>query len=213
MIRFASRTLIKGLVVVLPVAAAVYVLLWFFRSTESGLKWLILKVMPESYYVPGIGLALVIVGLFCVGLLMYSWITQKLFSGFDRLVRKIPIFGHVYGPVRDLMDLVDGNMQQRLGQVVMVRVPNTDMYTLGFITRNTVDDLPEGFRSFGNDGDDDEADRVVVFVQWASQIGGYCFIVPRSSIRPVDMTVEQGVRWSLTAGISAPTKQNKDVNE
>ena len=47
-------------------------------------------------------------------------------------------------------------------------------------------------------------DRIVVYVQWSSQVGGYCFVVPRESVRPVNMTVEEGMRWALTAGISAP---------
>ena len=35
-------------------------------------------------------------------------------------------------------------------------------------------------------------------------MGGYCFLVPRESIRPVDLSVEEGMRWALTAGISGP---------
>lgn len=55
--------------------------------------------------------------------------------------------------------------------------------------------MPEGFG---------KEDHVVVFGQWSSQIGGYCFIVPRDAVRPVDMTVEEGMRWAITAGISGP---------
>jgi uncharacterized membrane protein len=69
--------------------------------------------------------------------------------------------------------------------------------TLGFVTRDDLSDLPDGLS---------KNDYVVVYVQWSSQIGGYCFLVPRSAVRPVDMTVEEGMRWALTAGISAPAR-------
>ena len=124
---------------------------------------------------------------------MYPWLTRKFFKGADSLLRKIPVFGMIYSPTRDLMDVLGGDMQEELGQVVLIKIPNTNMETLGFITRENLDDLPEGFA---------KEDHVVVFVQWSYQLGGYCFIVPRDAVQPVDMSVEQGMRWALTAGIS-----------
>jgi len=208
--RFLTRTFMKGLVVVLPVFAGVYVMLWLIRDSETALKALLVRVLPEGVYVPGLGLALVMVGVFCIGLLMYPWLTRKIFDGVDAVLRKVPLFGVVYSPVRDLMDLVGGDMKDQLGEVVMIRVPNTDMETLGFVTRKNVAGLPKGFAPPSDDGDDGDSDgsaeeHVVVFVQWSSQVGGYCFVVPRSSVRKVDMTVEEGMRWAITAGVSAPT--------
>jgi uncharacterized membrane protein len=195
MIRFATRTFIKGLVVVLPIVAAVYVVLWMVRDSEALVKGLLLAIMPDDYYVTGLGLGLFVVGIFCVGLLMYPWVTRKLLDGVDAILRRVPLFGAIYSPARDLMDVLGGDVEQKLGQVVLIKIPNTNMETLGFITRDELSDLPEGFA---------RDDHVVVYVQWSSQIGGYCFVVPREAVQPVDMTVEQGMRWALTAGISAP---------
>lgn len=192
---FLSRTFLKGLAVVLPIIAAVYVTLWILRDGEAVLRGTLLAVLPEEYYIPGLGLSLVIAIVFCVGLLMYPWLTRKLLDGVDGLLRRVPLFGSVYSPTRDLMNMLGGDVEQQLGQVVMIEVPNTNMETLGFVTRDNLADMPEGLAS---------DDRVVVYVQWSSQVGGYCFVVPRSSVRPVDMTVEEGMRWALTAGISAP---------
>jgi uncharacterized membrane protein len=195
--RFVTQIFFKGLVVVLPIVAAVYVLLWVVRDGESLVKGTLLLVLPEEYYVPGLGLLTVVAAVFCVGLLMYPWLTRKLLDTFDALLRKVPLFGIVYGPTRDLMDVLGGDMQEGLGQVVLIKVPNTDLETLGFVTRDDLSELPDGLA---------RDDRIVVYVQWSSQIGGYCFLVPRSAVRPVDMTVEEGMRWALTAGISAPAR-------
>jgi uncharacterized membrane protein len=97
------------------------------------------------------------------------------------------------------MGLVGGDMEKKLGRPVMVTVPNTNMETLGFVTREGTDGLPEGFLP---------DDHLVVYVQWSSQIGGYCFIVPKNSVRYLDISIEEGMRWSLTAGLSAPESQN-----
>ncbi len=195
MMRFATRTFIKGLVVVLPIAAAVYIVIWIVRDSEALVKGLLLAVMPEDSYVPGLGLALIVGGIFCVGLLMYPWITRKLVQGVDAVLRRIPLFGMIYNPVRDLMEVLGGDVEQKLGQVVLFKIPNTDIETVGFVTREDVSDLPEGLA---------RDNHVVVYVQMGYQVGGFTFVVPRDAVRPVDMTVEQGMRWALTAGISAP---------
>jgi len=206
MTKFFAQTIFKGLAVVLPVVAAVYVILWLVRDTEAAVKSLIVAVVSDTFYVPGMGLLLVVTAVFFIGLLMYNFVTRKMLDGLDSLFRKIPLFAAIYGPVRDLMDMMGGDMTDELGQVVMIKLPNTDVETLGFITRNDLSDLPDGFKKEGH---------VVVFVQWSSQIGGYCFIVPEDSVRPVDMTVEEGMRWALTGGISGPAdkKSTEEVRE
>ena len=145
MLTFLTRTFLKGLVVVLPIVAAVYILVWIVRDGEAAVRNLVLTIVPEDYYVPGMGLSLVVVGVFCVGLLMYPWVTRKLLDGVDRGLRRIPLFGMVYSPARDLMDVLGGDVEQKLGQVVLIKIPNTNMETLGFVTRDDLSDLPDGF--------------------------------------------------------------------
>lgn len=200
MTKLITRTFVKGLVVVLPVLAAVYVVFWMVRNLEALPKGLLLRIVPDAYYVPGLGFVLSAAAVFLLGLLMYPWLTRRLLKGADRLMRRIPLFSMVYGPVRDFMDLLGGDMKEQLAQVVMIEIPNTNMKTLGFVTRQDLSDLPEGL---------DKADHVVVYVQWSSQVGGYCFIVPRDAVRPVDMTIEEGMRWALTAGISGPKNKGE----
>jgi uncharacterized membrane protein len=194
-----SKLFIKGLSIVLPIAVALYVMVWMIRSSEGAVKGILTTILPPGAYIPGMGLLTIIALVFVAGLLMYPWLTRKLFRTADKTLRKIPLFGNVYAPVKDLMGLVGGDMEKKLGRPVMVTVPNTNMETLGFVTREGTDGLPEGFLP---------DDHLVVYVQWSSQIGGYCFIVPKNSVRYLDISIEEGMRWSLTAGLSAPESQN-----
>ncbi|WP_462269666.1 DUF502 domain-containing protein [Desulfobacter sp.] len=194
-----SKLFIKGLSIVLPIAVALYVMVWMIRSSEGAVKGILTTILPPGAYIPGMGLLTIIALVFVAGLLMYPWLTRKLFRTADKTLRKIPLFGNVYAPVKDLMGLVGGDMEKKLGRPVMVTVPNTNMETLGFVTRDGTDGLPEGFLP---------DDHLVVYVQWSSQIGGYCFIVPKNSVRYLDISIEEGMRWSLTAGLSAPESQD-----
>lgn len=202
--KFLTRTLVKGLVVILPVLAAVYILIWLAGGAETLGRSLLSTVLPEELYVTGMGLLLGAAAVFFIGLLMYPWITRRLLNGLDRLFRCVPLFNSIYSPVRDLMNMLGGDMTENLDQVVLIDIPNTHMQTLGFVTRHDLSDLPDGFN---------RENHVVVFVQWSSQIGGYCFVVPRDAITPLDMTVEEGMRWALTGGISAPRQERAETDE
>lgn len=190
-----SSIFIKGLTVILPIWAAIYIVQWLIKDSEVAVRNVLIRVIPEQWYLPGMGLVTLAVFIFLVGLLMYPWLTRRVMEKVDSFLRQVPLFSSIYSPIKDLMDLAGGDMKEELAQVVMIKVPNTEMETLGFITRDSCEGLPEGFS---------KEDSVVVYVQWSSQVGGYCFIVPRSSVRKVDMSIEEGMRWALTAGLSAP---------
>jgi len=200
MVRFISQTFLKGLTVLLPIAATLYILNWLISSSESLVRGAVTRLIPDQYYIPGMGIAILLGALFLIGLLMYSWLAQKIVQGFDKLFRKLPLISSIYSPFRDLMDMFGGDFADQLGKPVIIKVPGTEMETLGFITRRDLSNLPDGISKEGH---------VVVYVQWSSQIGGYCFIVPEDSVREVDMTVEDGMRWSLTAGLSGPGEKSR----
>jgi uncharacterized membrane protein len=193
MMQFLTRTFLKGLAVVLPVAAAAYLVYWLAGDAERLIRRLLLSALPDQYYVPGLGLLLVVSMIFGVGLMMYPLLTRMILNGLDRLMRKVPLVNLIYGPVRDLMDMIGGDMTDTLGQVVMVTIPNTGLQAVGFVMQSDLSSLPEGF---------EKDDHVLVYLQMSYQIGGYCFVVPRDAVRPVDMSVQQAIRWVLMAGLT-----------
>ncbi len=201
LIRLLGRILLKGLSIVLPITIAVQVVIWLARTAEDSVRVLLAHLLPEGWYVPGSGIALLAAAVFLLGLLMYPWLTRTVLGGFDRVLRNLPLFGSIYSPLKDLMDFFGGGVGKRLGQPVMIKIPNTEMETLGFITREDGAGLPDVFLP---------DDHLVVYVQWSSQIGGYCFILPREAVRPVEITTEGALRWALTAGLSAPIASPPD---
>lgn len=196
-----AKIFFRGLAVILPVVGATVFIVWLGSGAEHLVGSVIRGWFGEQYYYPGIGTAVAIASIFLLGLLMYSWLMRKLVSLIDRALRHIPIFSSIYGTLRDALQLMSSDDGSKLGKPVLINIPNTDMKTLGFITRSDVDDLPAPLNKAG---------YVVVYVQWSSQIGGYCFLVPEDAIEPVeDMNIEQAMRWSLTAGLSIERKNGK----
>lgn len=193
-----TRTFFTGLAVTLPVAATVYLLYWAVIASERALDGLLRFVLPREAYFPGQGLALGIVLVFLVGLLMRSWVAQKLFSGIEKMMYRMPLVKTVYGALRDFTDFLS-RPKQEAKQVVLVRLGGTDMRVIGFVTRDDLAGLPPGMSDPG---------MIMVYLPLSYQIGGYTVLMPRAAVQPVDMSFEEAMRFTLTAGLSVPAAKS-----
>ena len=192
-----SKTFLTGLFTVAPMAATLYFLVWLFTSAESGLGRLIRLVVPDHVYRPGMGLVAGLILIFLIGLLMHAWIVQRLFVWGERFLDKIPLVRTIYGSLRDFVQFFSRSGKEKsFHQVVMVSLGETGMELMGFVTREDFRDLPPGIADEGH---------VAVYFPMGYQIGGYAAIVPRSSVRVVDMPMEKAMRFILTAGMTANT--------
>lgn len=190
-----TRTFFTGLAVTLPVAATLYLLYWAVLATESALDGLLRFVLPQEAYFPGQGLALGVMLVFLTGLLMRTWVARKLFAWTEKLMYRLPLVKTVYGALRDFTEFLSRPKTQGAQQVVLVRLGNTDLRVIGFVTRADLAGLPPGMREPG---------MIMVYMPMSYQVGGYTALVPRSAVQPVDMSFEEAMRFTLTAGLSVP---------
>ena len=76
----------------------------------------------------------------------------------------------------------------------MVRPVKNGPEMLGFVTRSSWDDSPEGFGGPGKLG---------VYLPMSYQIGGFLIVVDKEDVRPVEMEMEDALRIALAAGITS----------
>ena len=194
-----TRTFFTGLAVTLPVVATLYLLYWAVLASERALDGLLRFVSPQAVYVPGLGLALGVVLVFLVGLLMRTWVARKIHSRIEKLIYRLPLVKTVYGALRDFTDFLSRPQKQGAQQVVLVRLGDTDLRVIGFVTRDDLAGLPPGL---GDPG------MIMVYLPMSYQVGGYTTLLPRSSVQPVDMSFEEAMRFTLTAGLSVPAAKS-----
>ena len=190
-----TRTFFTGLAVTLPVVATLYLLIWATLAIERALDGLLRFVSPQAVYVPGLGVALGVVLVFLVGLLMRTWVARKIFSWTEKLIYRVPLVKTVYGALRDFTEFLSRPQKQGAQQVVLVRLGGTDLRVMGFVTRDDLAGLPPGMSEPG---------MIMVYMPMSYQVGGYTALVPRASVQPVDMSFEEAMRFTLTAGLSVP---------
>ena len=193
MLKFISRNILTGLVTILPVALTIYLLYWVTISAESVLGSMIRSIFPEVQYWPGIGLIATLAVAFVVGLLMHAYVVQQLFAKGEKILYRMPLIKSVYKAIRDFFQYFSPTAKKEFEQVVAVSIGDTGMTVIGFVTQAVPERLPEGFR---------EEDSILVYLPLSYMIGGYAVLVPRSAVRPLDMNMEEAMRFTLTAGVT-----------
>ena len=186
---------LKGLAAVLPVVITLWALWWLARTAENVLGGLLRAILPENWYVPGLGVATGFVVVFVVGILLHAWFVRVLHEFFEKLLEKLPLVKTIYGSVKDLLGFFVGGGDASANQVVAIRFStgSGQVRVLGFITRETFDDLPRGV---GGDN------MVAVYVPMSYQIGGFTVMATRDRIEAIDMTTEEALRFAVTAGMT-----------
>jgi uncharacterized membrane protein len=193
MLKFITRNILTGLVTILPVALTIYLLYWIAVSAESVLGSIIRSIFPEVLYWPGIGLIATLAVAFVVGLLMNAYVVQQLFAMGEQILYRMPLIKSVYKAIRDFFQYFSPTAKKEFEQVVAVSIGDTGMKVIGFVTQAVTERLPEGFR---------EEDSILVYLPLSYMIGGYAVLVPRSAVRPLDMNMEEAMRFTLTAGVT-----------
>ncbi|WP_018878624.1 MULTISPECIES: DUF502 domain-containing protein [unclassified Thioalkalivibrio] len=192
--RRISRTFLTGLAAILPAAITLALLWWLGSTAEEVLGGLLQAILPDLLYFPGMGILAGIGLLFGVGVLLQAYVVRWLFDWLEGLMQRIPVVKTIHGTVRDVTRLVSGDIHEQFGQAVLVQLPGTDFKLVGFVTREDFAGLPD---SLGG------PDTVAVYMPMSYQIGGYTLMLPRERIEPLELSLEDAMRYALTAGVSA----------
>lgn len=194
--RRVTRTFLTGLFAALPIMVTVTVVMWLVGAAETLLGGFIRILLPTTAYLPGMGLVVSLLLIFITGLLMQAIFFRELMSWVEEQLERIPLIKTVYSAVKDLTGFFSKRNERRFGKVVLVQMPNVPVRLLGFIT---VEDI--GQARLGIDTSTCE-DTVAVYLPMSYQIGGYTVLLPRSYLTPLDMSMEDAMRFLITAGMS-----------
>ncbi|MGZ8984622.1 MAG: DUF502 domain-containing protein [Methylotenera sp.] len=202
MLRSIYKNILTGLITILPVVLTLYLLYWFVVATESFLGGAIRAVMPEGLYRPGMGVVAGLVVTFIVGLLMQTIIARRLLSLVERIVYRLPLIKSVYLSTRDLLDYFSSTKKKEFEQVVAITFGETGMQVVGLVTQSDMSRMPADFG---------QQDSLLVYIPMSYGIGGFAVLVPRSATRPLNMSLEDAMRFTLTAGVtSTPRPESGD---
>lgn len=191
--------LLKGLATVAPLLLTVWLLFWATSGLEAFSRPWAVRLLPEGFYIPGMGLLIGLLVLAGLGLLANFFFVQWLLRQVDRLMSHIPLVKTLLSGIKDFAQLLSGDKARHLQHVVSIELQG--MRLVGFVVRDEVK------LSGAND-----APLVAVYLPMSYQIGGYTVYVPRERLTTLDMSLEDAMRMVLTGGASNVHRIDKAGN-
>ena len=193
-----GRIMFQGLMAILPAVLTLYILYWLLWSAETVLGAVIKALLPEGWYIPGMGLLAGVAAIFFFGLALNAFLVRRLLDLSEGVLNRIPLIKTLYGSVKDFVGFFAAHEEKEFNQVVTVELEfgGVPMRLLGFVTRSDFRGLPEGI---GSEGD------IAVYLPLSYQIGGYTVIVPRAAVKPVDISTHRAMGFIVTGGMIVDT--------
>ena len=184
---------VQGLFVVVPIALAFWVLRFIYNIIEGIAGNRINEWIDSTwgFRIPGIGILLMIIIVFIVGLLLQGRPGRWFVKGFQALLMRIPIVKAIYGPAQQLFDSFTGKSDSGFKRVVIIEYPKAGTWMIGFLTATTFVDGKE---------------MGVVYVATApTPNSGWVAVVPIEEVYDIDMSVGDAMNLIFSGGIKAPS--------
>lgn len=197
--RSLNRHLIAGLIVIAPLTATVWVLLWIFQLLDGLLGRFLYPALGaslgrETFVIPGLGLLVLFLLLVGTGWLAERAIGNRIISWWNGLLERLPVVRRVYGASNRIVRTVFGTEARPFSQAVLVEYPAPGRWSVGFLTG----DAPEEVRRR-------LGDLVAVFIPTTpNPTSGWVVLVARAQVLPLAMSVDEAFTLILSAGAVRP---------
>ncbi len=188
------RYFLSGILVIVPIIITILVLRFLFKGVDGLLSPYLTKLL--GYKVPGSGIVATIILIFLAGLLTANVIGSRLFRIWEIFWIKTPLVRTIYGSSKRLVQALTTTDKESFKQVVLVEFPRKGMFCLGFLTTGI--DLERK---------DTNEQLVAVYIpSTPAPFSGWTMLFAREDVVPLEMTIEEGIKFFVSGGIAAPEK-------
>ncbi len=202
------RHFLSGVLVTAPLALTAYIVWQTITTIDEKVKSLI----PAKYYfekyipfdLPGFGIIIAFVVFTLIGTFATGFLGRLFVKTGERFVNRMPVVRGLYSAVKQIFEAVFKRDKNSFREVVLIEYPRKALWSLGFVTGVTQGEVQQGTKE----------EVVNVFVPTTpNPTSGYLLFVPRSDLKPMSMTVEEGIKMVVSAGIITPAALDKNSPE
>ncbi|MBE7637376.1 DUF502 domain-containing protein [Sneathiella sp. P13V-1] len=197
---------LTGIVVTAPIAITIYLTYIFVDFVDANVTPLIpARYNPETYLpfgVPGMGVLVAVIALILIGFLTANFLGRSFLKFGERIVGRMPVVRSIYNALKQIMETVLAQSGTSFREVVLVEYPRRGIWAIAFVTSEAEGDV----------ADMDEDAMISVFLPTTpNPTSGFLLFVPKHDLKFMNMTVEEGVKLVISAGMIWPKDgENED---
>ncbi len=199
--------LFAGLVFAAPTALTVYLVYWMTVTIDRLVQSLFpsqTSWVQQLFLVPGVGVLLSLSVLILLGIMLQNVVGNYFVNKWEKLFSKLPLVRTIFLTIKQVIDAFFGKNAMSFREVALVEYPRKDLWALCFVTGTTQGEVQEKTSD----------DVINVFLPTTpNPTSGFLLFVPRQDLHILDMTVEQGIKMIISAGIITPDHIRKQKVE
>lgn len=176
-----------------PIILTYIVLKFLFEALDGILQPLIFRLW--GYYVPGLGILTTLLIIMLAGILTRNFIGARLHRLGDSLLARLPIIRPIYTASKQLLEAIARPSTSSFKEVALIEYPRKGIFSLCFVSNRTQMKHLEQKQNY-----------VICFVpSTPTPVSGMVVMVPDEEVYPLNMSVEEGVKYLVSGGVAAPT--------
>lgn len=200
------RYFIAGLLLWLPVVATIFIIKFLVDLIDKSLSLLPVAYRPDvilGYHIPGIGVIFTLVCILVTGLLVTNFLGDHLVNFWEKIVNRIPLVRSIYNAIKQVVQTLFNQSGESFRKVLLVEYPRTGMWTIAFQTGSGVSQIEQAAGE----------ELVTVFIPTTPiPTSGYIVMIPRNSVKELDISVDEALRMVISLGVVAPNNQKQAEN-
>lgn len=186
----------RGLLLVFPIAATLYIIYSAIRWSDNVFNDLLFKWL--SVDIPGLGIVTVFFGIAAIGFLFSRAVTRPIVNYFERFLVKVPIVKIIYTSLKELTEAFVGD-KKRFDKPAIIELGSMEAKRIGFLTQRDLSTIGE--------------DRMVaVYCPHSYNFSGNLFLVPSSNVTPIDLNSADVMKFIVSGGVTNINQTSKKEN-
>jgi len=207
---YIRNVFLAGILTVLPVIVTYFFLSFIFKKLTGFLvPYLDLASDYFEFYLTEaqkalLSLSLLIIAIFFIGLFAKNYFGKQIIKFFEMILSKIPLIRGIYSATRQIIDTFQSPTGSNFKKVVLVEYPRKGIYSIGFVTKES--------SNFYNSKIGKKCSNVFIPTT-PNPTSGFILIIPNEDLVELDLTVEEGVKFVISAGLLSPEKIREELSK
>lgn len=193
LLKLFRRNFIAGILVVVPLIIAAWILWWIFSSVDNMLQPVIEAIFGRE--IQGLGFAIFLVLIYITGVVASNYLGKKVIHFTESLLAKVPVFRQIYIGAKQVIEGLSGAGMNKAAfrEVVFVEFPREGMSTIAFITNEIKDKKGKKYYA--------------IYIPTAPiPTSGYFEIASEEQVIHTDIPVDEGIKIVISSGMILPDK-------
>ena len=182
--------ILKGLLALIPIGLTIITLNILYVFIDKQIVVLIDRY--TGYHIPGLGLVVFVVLLYCTGIIASNVVGRRVFGLLDTVTGRIPLIKTAYQVGKQLSGTLSLPEKNIFKKAVMVDFFKPGAWVIGFVTGDITDNATG-------------EPLLKVFIPTVpNPTSGFLVILRKNQVHDPHLTIEEAIKIVISAGIIGP---------